>query len=74
MTGWISGAGNALSILTVRSLGDLGYAVNPGAADAYALPAPSPARVEEPGPATPWERLLRPRAAITPEGVRVPIR
>jgi hypothetical protein len=74
MTGWILGAGNPLSILTVRSMGDLGYTVNPGAADAYALPAPSPARVSEPGPATPWERLLKPRGEVTPEGVRVPIR
>jgi len=74
MTGWVSGPGNPLSIVTVRSMGDLGYMVDPGAADAYALPAPSPARVEERGGDEPWERLLKPRGAITPEGVRVPIR
>jgi hypothetical protein len=74
MTGWISGAGNPLSIVTVRSMADLGYTVNAGAADAYALPSPSPARVAEPGTGTPWERLLKPRGAVTPEGVRVPIR
>lgn len=74
MTGWVSGPGNPLSIVTVRSMADLGYTVNTGAADAYALPSPSPARVAEPGGGPAWERLLKPRGAVTPEGARVPIR
>jgi hypothetical protein len=38
MTGFLNPGFNPLSIVTIRSLQDLGYAVNPGAADAYALP------------------------------------
>lgn len=37
MTGYINNGSNPLSILTVRSLQDLGYSVNPGAADAFSL-------------------------------------
>ncbi len=37
MTGWIDPSSNPLSEISVSSLGDLGYAVNPGAADAFAL-------------------------------------
>jgi Tryptophan-rich Synechocystis species C-terminal domain/Leishmanolysin len=43
MTGFISGASNPLSILTIASLQDQGYAVNYRAADPYAIPR----RVEE---------------------------
>jgi hypothetical protein len=38
MTGFISAGTNPLSLVTVRSLQDLGYVVNPASADAYALP------------------------------------
>ena len=38
-----AGEANPLSIVTVRSLADLGYAVTTAGADAYALPAPAPA-------------------------------
>jgi hypothetical protein len=38
MTGYLSNQGNPLSAMTVASLMDLGYQVNFGAADAYALP------------------------------------
>jgi hypothetical protein len=38
-----AGVSNPLSIVTVQSLGDLGYAVTNGGADGYALPAPGPA-------------------------------
>jgi hypothetical protein len=37
MTGFINGGANPLSVLTVRSLQDLGYAVNAGAADPFQL-------------------------------------
>lgn len=39
MTGWIDSGSNPLSIVTVASLGDLGYAVDSGGADGYGLPA-----------------------------------
>jgi hypothetical protein len=38
MTGFINGASNPLSTITVGSLMDMGYQVNFGAADGYALP------------------------------------
>jgi Leishmanolysin len=38
MSGFIAGAGNPLSRLTVGSLQDLGYTVDPGAAEPYTLP------------------------------------
>lgn len=37
MTGYLNNGSNPLSVLTVRSLTDLGYTVNPGAADAFSL-------------------------------------
>jgi len=38
MTGWID-ATNQVSLVTVESLGDLGYEIDPGGADPYGLPA-----------------------------------
>jgi hypothetical protein len=45
MTGYISAAGvdMPLSIMTIQSVADLGYAVEPAAADPYTLPSASPA-------------------------------
>lgn len=40
MTGFINRPPNPLSVLTVASLADLGYAVDLGAADPFAFPAP----------------------------------
>lgn len=37
MTGFISTGNNPLSVMTIRSFEDLGYTVNTGAADSYAL-------------------------------------
>jgi hypothetical protein len=37
MTGYLNAGANPLSQLTVRSLGDMGYTVNPAAADAFFL-------------------------------------
>ena len=43
MTGWISAEPSPLSLVTVRSLEDLGYAVDAAAADAFTLPDSSSA-------------------------------
>lgn len=40
MTGFVAGAGNPLSAITVGSLADLGYEVNYLAADDYTVPSP----------------------------------
>lgn len=50
MTGWIDAGTNPLSLVTVESLDDLGYDVDPGAADSYGLPA-SPSVIPGPGAA-----------------------
>lgn len=39
MTGWLDRGANPLSRMTAASLGDLGYQVDPDAADPYSLPA-----------------------------------
>jgi hypothetical protein len=43
MTPYIDAGSNPLSAVTVESLGDMGYTVDAGAADAYQLPKPVPA-------------------------------
>ena len=61
MTGYVNFNGMPLSAMTVGSLADLGYVVNPLGADPYKVPAggalgnliPTP-------PSTPWERPIRP--------------
>ena len=45
MTGYISGAPDPLSILTVATLQDVGYTVNYSAADFYSLPGHLVARI-----------------------------
>jgi hypothetical protein len=39
MTGFLNTGTNPLSVMSIRSLADLGYTVNPAAADPYTLPA-----------------------------------
>ena len=41
MTPAIGGISNPMSLMTLRSLEDIGYAVDTGQADAYSLPSPS---------------------------------
>jgi len=74
MTGYISGPNNPLSTITVESLADLGYTVDSGAADSYALPAGSPAARAERTRQPPWEKLLKPRGTVTPRGTTRRIR
>lgn len=42
MTGFLNGGANPLSVITVQHFADIGYSVNPGAADAYTVVFPSP--------------------------------
>ncbi|UCG89160.1 MAG: hypothetical protein JSW71_11725, partial [Gemmatimonadota bacterium] len=48
MTGWINEGSNPLSVVTVASMGDLGYEVDLTAADSYTLLSPLRAAVEGP--------------------------
>jgi hypothetical protein len=76
MTGYSEGPGTAqpISSMTIGSVADLGYLVDPGAAESYALPAPTP-----PGVAALDERPAvddihaGPVALIRPDGTVVTI-
>ena len=59
MTGFINTGNDPLSRLSIASLGDLGYTVNTGAADAYSLPARVSRQSEDKLEA--GERLLTPK-------------
>ena len=60
MTGFVNHGPMPLSAITVGSLADLGYVVNPLAADPYVVPTP-PAHNLVPSAATPWELRIQPR-------------
>jgi hypothetical protein len=71
MTGFINSGKNPLSIMTVRSLEDLGYIVDVNAADAYTPPAAvnilAPGSVAAPAPAPPaWEKGLPHKPIMLP--------
>lgn len=70
MTGWINAGANPMSTLTIGSLRDLGYAVDMGAADGYALPSTSGAsgRIEGVAGERLADELLTPRFVVEPDG------
>jgi hypothetical protein len=72
MTGYISGANNPMSALTIASLSDLGYGTNPGAASSFTL---SSARgsVVQGIDLHRHERLVRPKYRIDRLGHRTKI-
>jgi hypothetical protein len=75
MTGFLSGATNPLSRITVASLADLGYVVNLGAADAFSVPAAMPPLGPPLGP-TPEpirEIIAPPIGTVGPSGDVVPL-
>ncbi len=72
MTGWVNGGSNPLSLVTVASLTDLGYAVDSGQAASYSLPV-SALIVPAPGPGVPRLKLVAdiwrvPLEIIAPSG------
>ncbi len=60
MTGFVNFGGMPLSAITIGSLADIGYVVNPLAADPYVVPAQSQQNLV-PVPAAAWERRIQPR-------------
>ncbi len=59
MTGYVNAGGMPLSAITVGSLGDLGYVVNPLAADPYVVPAAGASANLRPSALAPgWEGSL----------------
>jgi len=57
MTGWIDTGANPVSLVTVASLADLGYGVDPGGAQAFNVTA-SPSLVPRSGASTPRFKLV----------------
>jgi len=60
MTGYVNLNGMPLSAITIGSLADLGYVVNPLAADPYRVPSGGASGNLIPTPSEPWERPIRP--------------
>ena len=60
MTGYVNLNGMPLSAITIGSLADLGYVVNPLAADPYRVPSGALGNLIPTQPSTPWERPIRP--------------
>jgi hypothetical protein len=84
MTGFVNtrasvptGPINPFSLMSIRSLADIGYTVNANAADPYTVPHPASVRVQGQlnvgAPGVPWERVQRPRFRITRSGRTSPI-
>lgn len=69
MTGYVNTGGMPLSQTTVGSLRDLGYTVNPFAADPFMLPASGTSMSIVPGADAPaWEALLPPLSVLDGKG------
>ncbi len=60
MTGFVNHGPMPLSAITVGSLADLGYTVNPLAADPFVVPTPAQHNVV-PSKAVPWEIRIQPK-------------
>jgi hypothetical protein len=74
MTGFLNAGSNPLSVLTARSLGDMGYTVDPAAADPFFLTM-SIREGAEPAALRMHDDIYRiPLYTITPQGVRTRIR
>jgi hypothetical protein len=76
MTGFIeSSAFMPLSRMSIAALGDLGYSVNLGSADAYAVPAPgAPGAAAEPGTRIPLnDVVVEPMYILNVDGSVEPI-
>ena len=75
MTGYISGAVNPLSTITIGSLMDLGYHTYSGAADVYPVISGAPSLLPPPPliDLSGRETVIFPRFKIDPQGVAVPI-
>jgi len=78
MTGFVEGTGVFMpySDMTIQSLGDLGYTINSLAADAYSVPGPSLRallQLDSSGDPSQWERIHKPKAAVSPSGSVQPI-
>lgn len=68
MTGFL-GTTNPFSVMSIESLADIGYVVNPAAADPYVIPGTGALRLNSMGAAQPaWEEMMRPKFEVTRTG------
>jgi hypothetical protein len=75
MTGYVNAGGMPLSAITTGSLADMGYVVNPFAADPFTVPGTGPSANLIPGIAEGWEKpLASPGMLLRPDGSATPIR
>lgn len=73
MTGFVNLGGlNPYSTISIQSLGDLGYVVNPAAADSYVIPGFSASQTRSSvligGGVEDWETVVKPRMSISRSG------
>ncbi|MEO5902964.1 MAG: leishmanolysin-related zinc metalloendopeptidase [Gemmatimonadaceae bacterium] len=77
MTGFVNAAPNPYSIMSIESLADVGYVVNPSAADVYNIPGQSASQTRSNvllgGDAPAWETVLKPRMLISRTGQLSPV-
>ena len=74
MTSRIGTTGNALSLMSIQSLSDVGYVVNANAADPFVIPGTGAVRMNAvSGPASTWEILLTPKFEMTRTGRITPV-
>jgi hypothetical protein len=68
---------NPLSVMSIQSLGDLGYTVNTKSADAYTLPTTPAARIlgqlNVGNAESSWEQLPRPKFTVNRAGRVLPV-
>lgn len=75
MTGYVNSGGMPLSAVTTGSLADMGYSVNPFAADPFIVPGAGPSANLVPGVGEGWEKpLASPGMMLRPDGSARPIR
>ncbi len=69
MTGFV-GQSNPLSVMSIQSLGDVGYVTNPNAADQYTVPTQSSSALLRSLSESPhaWEEMKRPVFTMRPDG------
>jgi len=77
MTGFVNTAPNPYSSMSIQSLADLGYVVNPAAADPYGIPGLSASQTRSNvligGGTEAWETVVKPRMLISRTGHLTPI-
>jgi hypothetical protein len=68
MTGFL-GTTNPFSVMSIESLADIGYVVNPAAADPYVIPGTGAVLLNSMGAPQPaWEETMRPKFEVTRSG------